>query len=108
MAKNDFEELSPLEAIHQTASGLYDSGIIDGKTMRQYDELCLPRVTVLSPDDIKRVRIKNKVSQTLFAKLLNVSISTVKQWELGKRHPQGASLKLLNIVLSQGIEPLRH
>ena len=108
MIKNDFKELSPLEVIHQTANGLYDSGIIDGKTMRQYDELCLPPVAALSADDIKRVRIKNKVSQTLFAKLLNVSISTVKQWELGKRHPHGASLKLLNIVLSQGIEPLRH
>lgn len=44
MAKNDFKNLLPLEAIHQIASGLYDSGIIDGKTMRQYDELCLPPV----------------------------------------------------------------
>ncbi len=108
MIKNDFKELSPIDAIHQTASGLYDAGVIDGKTMRQYDELCLPPVANLSADAIKQVRIKNKVSQSLFAKLLNVSISTVKQWELGKRHPHGASLKLLNIVLSQGLESLRH
>lgn len=108
MGKNDFKELSPIDAIHNTASGLYDAGVIDGKTMRHYDELCLPPIAELSAEAIKQVRIKNKVSQSLFAKLLNVSISTVKQWELGKRHPHGASLKLLNIVLSQGIEPLRH
>lgn len=108
MVKNDFKELAPLEAIHQTATGLYDCGVLDGKTMRHYDELCLPPVNELSAEDIKRVRIKNKVSQPLFAKLLNVSISTVKQWELGTRQPHGASLKLLNLVLSQGIEPLRH
>ena len=108
MEKIKFKELSPIDAVHQTASGLYDAGVIDGKTMRQYDELCLPPITKLSAEAIKKVRIKNKVSQTLFAKLLNVSISTVKQWELGKRHPHGASLKLLNIVMSQGIEPLRH
>jgi putative transcriptional regulator len=103
MGKDNFTDLSPIDAIHQTARGLYDAGVIDGKTMRTYDELCLPAVTELSA-----AAIKNKVSQSLLAKLLNVSISTVKQWELGKRRPHGASLKLLNIVLSQGLEPLRH
>ena len=34
MITNKGNDLSPLEAIHQTVSGLYDAGIIDGETMR--------------------------------------------------------------------------
>ena len=105
---NKTTKLSPLEAIHQTANGLYDAGIIDGETMRTYDALCFPAVPNLSASEIKSVRLKYKVSQKVFALLLNVSPSTIKQWELGRKHPQGASLKLLNIVNMHGIELLRH
>lgn len=108
MIKIKVNDLSPLEAIHQTASGLYDAGIIDGETMRTYDELCTPVVAKLSAAEIKKVRLKYKVSQPVFARLLNVSPSTIKQWELGNKHPQGATLKLLSIVNSQGIDVLRH
>jgi putative transcriptional regulator len=108
MMSNKVKALSPLEAIHQTASGLYDAGIFDGETMRNYDVLCTPVVPKLNADDIKKLRLKYKVSQPVFAKLLNVSPSTIKQWELGNKHPQGASLKLLHLVSMAGIDLLRH
>lgn len=43
-SKNKFEYLSPLEAIHESAHGLYDAGVIDATTMREFDVLCLPPV----------------------------------------------------------------
>jgi len=104
--KSTTEQLSPLDAIYETATGLYNAGVIDGKTMREFDSLCIPLVQELSPPQIKRVRLKAKVSQAIFAKYLNTSISTIKQWELGKKHPRGTSLKLLNLVANKGLEVL--
>jgi putative transcriptional regulator len=38
---------SILDAVHETASGLHDSGIMDKVTMREFDRLCLPPVEPL-------------------------------------------------------------
>jgi putative transcriptional regulator len=48
--------------------------------------------------DIKKIREKNKYSQGIFAKVLNVSIKTVQSWESGQRAPSQAALRLLEIV----------
>ena len=102
-SKDAFEYLSPLEAIHETAEGLYDAGIMDATTMREFDALCLPPVKELSPTQIKKIRLREKLSQAVFAKYLNTSTSTVRQWEVGDKHPRGTSLKLLNLVHDKGI-----
>jgi putative transcriptional regulator len=38
------------------------------------------------------------LSQTVFAKLLNVSPSSIRQWEQGKRQPTGATQVLLDLL----------
>lgn len=48
--------------------------------------------------DIKRIREENHYSQGIFAKILNVSIKTVRSWESGARVPSQAALRLLEIV----------
>jgi len=42
----------------------------------------------------------------VFAACLNISASTVKKWETGEKHPNGASLKLLNLVAKKGLDAL--
>ena len=49
-------------------------------------------------NDIKRIRAKCCYSQSVFAKILNVSIKTVQSWESGERKPNHAALRLLEIV----------
>lgn len=95
-----------LETAREMAQGLYDAGVIDAVTLREYDALCLPEVKEFSPREIKRIRLHEKVSQAVFAKFLNTSISTVRQWEQGDRHPRGTSLKLLNVVADKGLGAL--
>jgi putative transcriptional regulator len=97
---------SILEMVHETAKGLYDSNIINAITMREFDELCLSEVKDLSPRQIKSIRLREKVSQPVFAKFLNTTLSTVRQWEQGEKHPRGTSLKLLNLVLERGLSVL--
>jgi putative transcriptional regulator len=47
---------------------------------------------------IKKIRKQHHYSQSIFAKILNVSIRTVQSWESGKRIPSHAALRLLEIV----------
>jgi putative transcriptional regulator len=95
-----------MENAHEMAKGLYEAGIIDSMTMREFDVLCLPPVKELSHTEIKKIRLREKVSQVVFARYLNTSPSTVRQWEQGEKHPRGTSLKLLNLVAKKGLEIL--
>ena len=97
---------SILEVVHESAKGLYDAKLIDSVTMRKFDALCLPKVESMAPKEIKNLRLHAKVSQAVFAMYLNTSTSTVKQWELGKKHPRGTSLKLLSLVAQKGLAVL--
>jgi putative transcriptional regulator len=47
---------------------------------------------------VKRIRGNLKLSQPVFAQLLNVSPETIKAWEQGKRVPDGAALRLLEVA----------
>ncbi len=94
---------SLLDTAHEIASDLYEANVIDAVTMREYESLCIPPVRDLSAQKIKTIRIKEKASQAVFAKYLNTSASTVRQWEQGKKHPRGTSLKLLNMVAKKGL-----
>jgi putative transcriptional regulator len=44
-------------------------------------------------------RIQSGLSQSLFAKLLGVSLRTLQEWEQGRRNPSGAAQTLLKIAL---------
>ncbi|MEK6748279.1 MAG: DNA-binding transcriptional regulator [Pseudomonadota bacterium] len=93
-----------LEAVHETAKGLHKSGVMDQVTMREFDRLCLPKIEPLTPERIKRIRTRLHVSQAVFARLLNTSLSTVQKWEIDKKKPTGTALKLLHLIDKHGLE----
>jgi putative transcriptional regulator len=45
-----------------------------------------------------RLRDRLNYSQSMFARVLNVSTKTVQAWEQGAREPSDAALKLLTIA----------
>jgi putative transcriptional regulator len=47
---------------------------------------------------VARLRARLRLSQAVFAQALNVSAETVRAWEQGKRTPDGAALRLLQIA----------
>lgn len=93
-----------VEAMHETARGLHAAGAMDQVTLREFDLLCLPPVEPLSPRKIKQIREHARVSQAVFAALLNTSVSTVQKWEIGQKRPTGSALKLLHLVRERGLE----
>ena len=95
-----------LDAVMETAQDLHEAGVMNEVTLREFDALALPPVKELSAIQIRRIRKANRASQPVFAAYLNTSVSTVKQWEQGKKHPRGTSLKLLNLVAQKGLNAL--
>ena len=97
---------TPLEVAREIANDLYDAGVVDAVTMREYESIYIMPVRELSPREIKRIRLHEKVSQAVFALYLNISASTIRQWEQGTKHPRGTSLKLLHLVANKGLDVL--
>jgi putative transcriptional regulator len=91
-------------AVHETAEDFHSIGLMDKKTMREFDELCLTPVKPLTPRQIARIRAKEEVSQAVFARHLGVSLTLISQWERGEKRPSGASLKLLTLVDKKGLD----
>jgi putative transcriptional regulator len=95
---------SPLfGSIHETAEGLHAAGVMDKRTMREFDDLCLTPVRPLKAKEIRELRLREGASQAVFARYLNVTTGLVSQWERGEKHPQGASLKLLVLAAKNGL-----
>ena len=92
-----------LAAVHETAFGLADAGVIAKQTMRSFDEMCLTPVEDLTPEEIQGLRVRENASQAVFARYLNVTAGLVSQWERGEKRPRGASLKLLALVAKNGL-----
>jgi putative transcriptional regulator len=92
------------ETIREEMKDLYDAGIIDEMTMRQFDKNSLEPAKAMSKNDVKRIRSKTHTSQPVFASYLNVTPAAVKQWENGERTPSGASVRLLQLIERKGLE----
>lgn len=56
------------------------------------------RVTTFRPADVKSVREKLRASQTEFALMIGVSVATLRNWEQGRRTPDGPALALLRVA----------
>ena len=93
-------------AIHETASDLHDAGLMDKRTLRKFDALCLTPVRQMRPEQISALRERERVSQAVFARYLNVSTGLISQWERGEKRPAGASLKLLALVQEKGLSAI--
>ena len=73
-------------AIHETMEALHEVGAIEKQTMREFDDACLTPVHVLNPDEIKSIRVREHISQPVFARYLNVSKTWFPIGNVGSRN----------------------
>lgn len=95
-----------LGAVHEVAEALRDIGAIDKQTMRQFDEACLTPVRAFTPEEIRGIRTREHLSQSVFARYLNVSKNLVSDWERGVKKPGGPALRLLTIIQAKGVQAI--
>ena len=90
------------EAIRDTVQGLVDNDLSTSFTQKEMNMLGVKiKPVALTPEQIRAVRIRTNLSQTVFAQILSVSPSTVRQWEQGSRTPNGAAQVLLELMQRQ-------
>ena len=94
------------ESINDLAQGLHKANIIDIKTLRELTDDELPVLIEYTGDEIQQLRKRQRLSQSVFAKYLNISPAMIRSLEQGQRHAHGAILKLLNIIDRHGISSL--
>ena len=56
------------------------------------------RTFVFQPEDIRTIREKLHKSQSEFAHMIGVSVSTLQNWEQGRRQPEGPARALLVVA----------
>src|SRR5258708_20675409 len=89
-----------IDAMLETAHDLGLSQI----TIKEIEILGLSEIEGLEPDEIKAMRSKENISQSVMARILNVTPSTYQKWERGEIHPKGANLKLLRLAYDHGVK----
>lgn len=95
-----------LSAIHETMTALHEAGAVSKQTMREFDASCLTPVQLLSAAQIKSLRLREHISQPVFAHYLNVSKNLVSDWERGVKKPGGPALRLLTVIQDKGLEAI--
>jgi putative transcriptional regulator len=56
MSKATTYKSDPLAAVHETASDMFEAGVIDKQIMRHFDESCLTPIHPFSAEEIKALR----------------------------------------------------
>jgi putative transcriptional regulator len=90
--KADFDRL--LESVHEAGE------VIAGRQKPS-------RMFKVEPTSIKALRTRTSLSQTDFAALLGVEVSTLRNWEQGRREPTGAAKALLRAIRNDPKNVLR-
>lgn len=87
------------DAVGTTVHDMLKTGLKSTFTQKELDSLGvqIPEISI-TPEQIRNIRLKTNLSQSVFAKLLNVSLSSVRQWEQGQRVPTGATKVLFELL----------
>jgi len=83
MRKRDFDRL---------VTSVKQAGAIRRREMKP------SRVFEVSPARVKSIRARMGKSQTEFAMMIGVSVGTLRNWEQGRRRPEGPARALLVVA----------
>ena len=56
------------------------------------------RAFPVNPPEIRAMRERYGLTQERFATLMGISVATLRNWEQGRRHPEGSAQVLLRVV----------
>lgn len=65
------------------------------------------RITTTGAVDVKAIRQLTGLSQAKFAELLGIELSTLRNWEQGRRQPTGPARALLRAIQNEPVAVIR-
>jgi putative transcriptional regulator len=80
------------EAFEQLVESVREAGAVRRGIARP------ARAFRFAPADVKAIRRKLGKSQAEFSLMIGVSVATLRNWEQGRRRPEGPALALLRVV----------
>ena len=83
MKEEPFEEL--IESVKQ--GGAIISGKMEASRSTEFPDL-----------EVRKIRERYDLSQDKFASLLGISVATLRNWEQGRRRPEGPARVLLRVA----------
>lgn len=92
----------------ETAADLNRHGLMSKEDMAELSVLCDAPPTYTA-ERVAEVRtVMARMTQSVFAGFLNVSVSAVQKWESPNsgKHPTGAAAKLIQIIEKKGVEAI--
>ncbi|MBN2737540.1 MAG: helix-turn-helix domain-containing protein [Spirochaetales bacterium] len=73
----------------------FSKGNLPNITRRKVTILSIPKYNAVK---IKKIRKSMKLTQSIFAEVLGVSVKTVEAWESGRNKPQGPASRVLQLL----------
>jgi putative transcriptional regulator len=97
-----------LAEMMEMAQALEPHDLISKQDMAKMKLICEPPPEYTA-ERVTAIRVgKARVSQSVLASMLNVSVSAVQKWESPSsgKHPGGAAAKLLQLIDKKGLEAI--
>ncbi|PKE32977.1 transcriptional regulator [Rahnella sp. AA] len=94
------------------AQQFHESGTVSQTTMREINKIVdeaiqeekLKAFAESSAQRIRALREKEKISQGVLARLINMSANSIQKWERDETKPTGAALILLMLIEEKGLQ----
>lgn len=106
--KKPTEKNRVLDEMMEMAQALQGHELISKQDMAKMKLIC-QRPPEYTAEKVTAIRVgRAKVSQSVLASILNVSVSAVQKWESPSsgKHPSGAAAKLLQLIDKKGLESI--
>lgn len=96
-----------VEAILEAAERMHCIGVMEDETYRRIIVRYLGKAAIanampVSGSEIRRMRLRAKLSQASFARRFNRAPSYISRLERGIKQPKGPALVLLNVIKRKG------
>ena len=63
------------------------------------DKITVTPIYVYSAAEIRNIRVRQGLTQKLFAEALGVSVKTIESWESGTNTPSGIANRMLDLIM---------
>ncbi|NDL00709.1 helix-turn-helix domain-containing protein [Photorhabdus bodei] len=101
-----------LDEMLSFAKELEEAGISNGDLTKKLEARIqvrnlskhIAKARPMSGDEIKKLRDRYNISQASLALALNMTKESVSKWERGEIKPNGAALRMLNLIDKQGLK----
>ncbi len=99
------------KALLETADDMRRAGILtetghEKITLRHLGDMRGPIARSITGAEIRALRERARLSQAVFAQVLNLTVGYVSQLERGTKQPTGPALVLLDVIRRKGIEAI--